>query len=54
MVRATPRAQKAAEPDFHVPRPQLSEAERKRPPGVYEGGRIIVMSPDPPSSDESD
>jgi len=52
--RKKAEAKKAAEPDFYVPKQELSEAERKRPPGVYEGGRIIVMPPDPSSSDESD
>jgi len=38
---------------FNIPssQPPMSESEAKRPPGVYEGGRIIVCAPS--SSDDS-
>lgn len=37
--------------DFPSSMPPLSEAEAKRPPGVYEGGRVIVCNADSSSSD---
>jgi len=45
--RKKEEAKRAANP-FNIPSsmPPLSESEAKRPPGVYEGGRIIVCAAD--------
>jgi len=41
---------------FNIPSsmPPLDPSEAKRPPGVYENGRIIVCEPDSPTDSDSD